>query len=184
MIKGEKVILRQVREEDLPLLYQWINNPEIARLWYGRNKPRSKEWVKKHFAPIIDGKSESTCRIIELKGRPIGFMYNTPEKEDDGSGFSGRVELDIMIGEKSEWGRGYGTDALRAMIKYAFTKQKAERVFIMPRTTNARAIHVYEKVGFKKEGVLRHFEKFESKWIDCIMMSILKNEFKKQKNSL
>jgi RimJ/RimL family protein N-acetyltransferase len=88
------------------------------------------------------------------------------------------VELDIMIGDISQQGKGYGQDALKAMINYAFTQQKAERVFIMPRVTNKRAIHVYEKVGFKKEGVLRHYEKFEGLWIDSLMMAILRDEFK------
>lgn len=44
--------------------------------------------------------------------------------------------------------------------------QGAERVFLTPRLINPRAIHVYEKVGFKREGVLRHFEKFEGQWIE------------------
>lgn len=181
MIKGKKVALRLAQRKDFPLLYKWINNPEIAKFWYGRDKSRSKEWVEKHFTPMVQGKGESQCWIIEVQKKPIGFIYNTPEKEDDGTRFSGRVELDIMIGEKGKWGKGYGTDALRTMINYAFTKQGAERVFIMARVSNVRAIHVYEKVGFKKEGILRHYEKFESKWIDCVMMSILRGEFKRQK---
>jgi RimJ/RimL family protein N-acetyltransferase len=179
MIKGKKVILRKAQRKDFSLLYKWINDPEMASFWYGRDKPRSKNWVKKHFTPMVQGKDKSQCWIIEVSKQPIGFMYNTPQKEDDDTRFSGRVELDIMIGEKSEWRKGYGSDALKAMTRYAFIKQKAERVFIIPRVSNSRAIHVYEKVGFKKEGILRHYEKFEGKWIDCLMMSILKDEFKK-----
>lgn len=90
----------------------------------------------------------------------------------------GRVELDILIGDKTKRDKGYGSDALKATLNYAFNVQGAERVFIIPRTINPRAIHVYEKVGFKKEGVLRHHEKFEGKWIDSVMMSVLKDEFK------
>lgn len=178
MIKGKKTTLRKLQKKDFSLLYKWINDPQVARFWYGRDKPRSKEWVKKHFTPILQGKNKSQCWIIEAKGKPIGFMYNTPEKEDDSTKFSGRVELDIMIGEPSQWGKGCGTDALGAMVNYAFGKQKAQRVYIMPRTSNPRAIHVYKKVGFKKEGTLRHYEKFEGKWINCLMMAILRQEFR------
>lgn len=179
MIKGEKVILRPIRQEDLPVLYKWINDPEIMGFWYGRDKPRSMEWIKKHFMMMTEGESPSECWIIEVGRKPIGYMYNTPSKDEDSGEFTGRVELDILIGEKTEWGKGYGTDAMKAMLDYTFNQQKAERVFIMPRISNARAIHVYEKVGFKKEGILRHFEKFEGKWIDSLMMSILRDEFKK-----
>jgi len=159
MIKGKKVILRPVRKIDFPLLHKWINDPEIARFWYGQDKPRSQEWIEKHFTPMVEGKSESSCWIIEAE-KALGFMYNTPQKEDDGEEFSGRVELDIMIGDSGEQGKGYGTDALRTMINYAFKKQKAERVFIMPRSNNKRAIHVYEKAGFKVEGTRENFNWF------------------------
>ena len=160
-------------------MYKWFNNPEVLEFWYGRDKPKTKAWIKKHFEPIIAGKKASQAWAIEAEGKLIGYMYNTPEKNDEGE-FTGRLELDILIGEKDKWEKGYGSDALRAMLTYAFDKQKAERVFLMPRTHNKRAIYVYEKVGFKKEGVLRHFEKFEGKWTDNIMMSILKGEFKKR----
>lgn len=176
IIKGKKLNLRKIEEKDLPSLYKWINNPAVSRFWYGRDKPRSMEWIKKHFMPMIIGKRESNCWIIEAGTKPIGFMYNTPGKNDDNE-FNGRVELDILIGEDKEWGKGYGTDALLTMIKYAFSEQKAERVFLTPRVSNSRAIHLYQKAGFKHEGVLRHFDKFEGEWTNCLMMSIIKDDF-------
>jgi len=178
MIKGKKVILRKLRKEDFPTLFRWFNDPEVLAFWYGKDRPRSMTWIKKHFEPIIAGKSASQAWAIEAKGRLIGYMYNTPSKDEDTGKFTGRVELDILIGEKDEWGKGCGPDALRTMIAYAFNKQKAERVFIMPWIHNKRAIHVYEKVGLKREGVLRHFEKLEGKWVDNLMMSILRKDFK------
>lgn len=177
MLKGKHITLRKLRKSDFPYLHQWINDSTIRRFWYGEDRPRSKQWVNKHFTSILTHKNPSQCWIIEVKAKPIGFMYNTPEKNDDGE-FLGRVELDIMIGNKIQWGKGYGTDALKTMINYAFTTQKAERVYMTPRDTNTRAIHVYQKAGFKKEGIMRHFEKFEGKWINCLMMAIIKDEFK------
>lgn len=178
MIKGEKVALRPIRQDDFPILHKWINDPKIVEFWYGCDKPRSMKWVKKHFTDVVSGEDLSSGWIVEAKGKPIGFMYNTPDKDDD-KRFTGRVELDIMIGETNEQGKGHGVNALKAMITYAFEKQGAERVYIIPQTTNVRAIHVYEKVGFKREGVLRHFEKHEGEWFDSIMMAIIKEEFKK-----
>lgn len=177
LIKGEKVVLRPLHQGDFQILYKWINDPEIMKLWYGRDKPRSKEWVEKHFTSILEEKDPSQCWTIEVEGKPIGYIYNTPEKDGDTGEFNGRIELDILIGEKDEWNKGYGTDALLAMVNHAFSVQKAERVWLTPRSSNPRAIHVYEKVGFKQEGILRHFEKFEGKWINCVMMSLLKDEF-------
>lgn len=180
MLKEEKIILRSAKKEDILFFHRWINDPKIMTFWYGRDKPKTLAWAKKHFLPMVVGKSPSECWTMEVEGKPIGFMYNTPSQDGDTGEFTGRVELDILVGDKGEQGKGYGTDALRAMITYAFKKQKAERVFISPRVSNERAIHVYEKVGFKKEGILRHYEKFEGKWIDCLMMAILRDEFKKK----
>lgn len=178
MIKGVKVILRPLGKADFPLLQKWLNDPQTIAFWYGRDKPRSMEWVKKHYLPSIEGKVIWRYWVIEVDGKTIGYICNTPEENDDHE-FSGRIELDILIGVKNEWGKGYGTDALRAMVNYAFNEQGAERVYIVPSTINPRAIHVYEKVGFKMEGILRHYEKFEGKWINGVMMAILKDEFKK-----
>lgn len=140
MIKGNKVFLRSAKEQDFPFLYKWVNNPAVVRFWYGKDKPRSMDWIEKHFKPIIKGKSNSTCWIIEIKDKPIGFMYNNVDKNDDKE-FTGRVELDILIGENKEWGKGYGADALRTIVRYAFGTQRAERAYLTPHTENARAIH-------------------------------------------
>lgn len=180
VFREEKFVLRPAKKEDIPLFHKWINDPEVMSFWYGRDKTKTLAWAKKHFLPIIKGKSSSQCWTIEVGGKPIGFMYNTPSQDEDTSEFTGRVELDILIGDKGEQGKGCGTNALRTMVTYAFNEQKAERVFVSPRVSNERAIHVYEKVGFKKEGILRHYEKFEGKWIDCLMMAIIKDGSKKQ----
>lgn len=107
----------------------------------------------------------------------FGVVFNTFETNDDNE-FSGRVEIDIMIGDSDQWGKGYGADALNTMVRYCFDNLKAERVYLIPRNNNPRAVHVYEKVGFKKEGILRHWEKFEGEWIDGVIMAIIKEDYK------
>jgi len=177
-IQGDKVKLRPIHKDDVEILHKWINAPEVAGFWYGRDKPRSLNWVRKHFEKIIKGKDKSECWMIELESRPIGFMYNTLASDEEGNS-KRRVELDIMIGEKKEWRKGFATDALRVMIKYAFEVQKAGRVFLTPLVRNKKAIDLYKKIGFKEEGVLRYFEEFEGKWEDFLMMSIIRPEYRR-----
>lgn len=180
MIKGDRVVLRSVTSRDYPLIRKWINSPEVAKYWYGRDKPRTLEWLRQHFTSIAHDTNPSQSWLIEVEGAPIGYTYNTRYVHDDDE-FSGRVELDILIGETAKWGKGFGTDALKTLVKYVFMHLNAERVFLTPRIGNKRAIHVYEKAGFRREGILRHFEKFEGKWVDCVMMSILRSEFTQMK---
>lgn len=179
VFKGEKVTLRSITTKDYPAIHSWINHPEVAKYWYGKDKPRTLAWFEQHIRSIANDTNPCQSWMIEVEGTPIGFMYNTQYIHDDGE-FTGRVELDILIGDTTRWGKGYGTDALVTLMQYVFSEQRAERIFLTPRIINKRAIHVYEKAGFKKEGVLRHFEKFEGEWVDCIMMSILSDEFKKK----
>lgn len=168
-----------MKKDDFDLLRKWHNDPEVMQFWYGRDKPRPLQWIRKHYTPAIQRRKDCAYWMIELEGKQIGYICNTAQKNDEWECL-GIVEIDILIGDKSKWEKGLGLDALKAMIGYAFNIQKAERVFLVPRVNNLRAIHVYKKAGFKKEGILRHYEKFEGKWIDGVMMSILRKEFKRQ----
>lgn len=148
MIKGKKVSLRPIKKTDFDLIIKWINHPKILPFWHGRSDIKTKEWVKQHYSKIIKEEDASLCFIIEFKNKPIGFMYNTPVVND--GIFSGAIELDILIGDHQLWNQGLGQDALKTMINFAFSKQNAERVFLIPREHNLRAIHVYQKICQKK----------------------------------
>src|SRR5690349_11316823 len=66
-----------------------------------------------------------------------------------------RAVFAIVIGEKNEWGKGYGTEATALITGYAFETLNLNRVSLRVYEENERGIKAYEKVGFKKEGVLR-----------------------------
>jgi len=74
-------------------------------------------------------------------------------------------------------GKGYGSDALKTLIKYLFENFNINKIWIEARVNNPRAIRAYEKAGFKKEGVLREEDYFEGKFVDCIRFGILRKEF-------
>jgi RimJ/RimL family protein N-acetyltransferase len=84
----------------------------------------------------------------------------------------------IVIGDKSQWGKGYGTDAMRVLMRLAFDKMNLHRLALHVFDYNTRAIASYEKCGFKREGVLRGDHFARGKYHDTILMAILESEYR------
>ncbi len=83
----------------------------------------------------------------------------------------------IGIGDRQDWGKGYGTEALRLILRFAFTEINLNRVALNVFDYNARAIRSYEKAGFKHEGRARGALLRDGKRSDLIYMSILRDEW-------
>ncbi|MBU7025134.1 MAG: GNAT family N-acetyltransferase, partial [Theionarchaea archaeon] len=88
-----------------------------------------------------------------------------------------KAELGIFIGEKKYWGKGYGTEAVRLGLKLAFEALNLNKVYLRAFINNKRAQKCYEKAGFKKEGILRQDMFKNGNYIDCIVYSILMEEY-------
>jgi RimJ/RimL family protein N-acetyltransferase len=172
-LRGKRVYFRPLEKEDLPSLHRWLNDPEIRRI-YGEVFPRSlaeeKEWLEKMY----DDRSKiwfalalnETDTIIGDGGfLRIDYMWRT-------------ADLSILIGKKSEWSKGYGTEAVRLLVEFGFQKLNLHRIGIGVFPFNTRAIRTYEKVGFKREGVLRDGYYCDNTYHDVILMSIMEEEFR------
>lgn len=88
-----------------------------------------------------------------------------------------RASLGIVIGEKSEWGKGLGSDALRTVLVYAFRELNLHKVSLRVFRNNERAIKSYERCGFSREGIEREQVFKDGKYHDLYVMSILDREF-------
>ena len=85
--------------------------------------------------------------------------------------------LGIVIGEKEYWGKGYGTEAVKTMLRYAFHELGLNRVELETYSFNPRAQRCYERAGFRREGVRRGALYRDGKFHDIIIMGILREEF-------
>jgi RimJ/RimL family protein N-acetyltransferase len=83
----------------------------------------------------------------------------------------------IVVGDKTEWGKGYGSEATQLMVGHAFETLNLNRVWLRVFEYNARGIRAYEKVGFKKEGVLRQDRFQDGRYWDTFAMAILRDEY-------
>ncbi len=160
---GDKVILRPMTPTDIPLFYKWATQSDATPFWYGelyKNKvPTYKEFLKDWQPHYFDGSKPEEGRSFKITalGKPIGQInYNKINAN------SKSVELDILIADDLNKGKGYGSDALKTLTKYLFQNFDIETCWIEAVTDNPRAIGAYKKAGFQStHSVSKNGVKFE-----------------------
>jgi diamine N-acetyltransferase len=89
------------------------------------------------------------------------------------------AELQIRIGDVSERGHGAGTDAVRLLLKFGFDDLNLHRIFLHVFADNRAALQTYEKCGFKREGTLRDTAHIDGRYVDVVVMGILRGEIER-----
>jgi [ribosomal protein S5]-alanine N-acetyltransferase len=169
---GAKVYLRPLGLEDAAALTTWLNDPEVTR----------------HlliYRPLTRMAEEAFLRKISESETDVGLGIVVRETEQFLGGlglhqfdFRNRhAQFGIFLGEKSAWGKGYGTEATRLMVRYAFATLNLNRVWLHVYEYNERALRVYEKVGFRTEGRLRQDTFRDGRFWDTIVMAMLREEW-------
>lgn len=184
IINGEKIRLRAAEKEDLPLFLRWINDAEVAENLL-LITPISRFEEDKWYESMMARSPYEHVLVIEVKdsqdqegNTPIG---NCQFLEIDWRSRSS--EIGIMIGEKSYWNQGYGTETMRLMLKYGFNTLNLHRIWLRVFEQNKRGIRAYEKAGFIHEGKYRQAEFKHGKYQDVLLMSILKDEWRERQLS-
>ena len=159
-LRGRVVDLRPVADDDAPLLLEILDEPDVARWW------RRSEWER------VDERDAVTFAIA-LDGAVVGCIQY--DEETDPDYFSAAVDIFVS---SAVHGRGVGSDALRTLIAWLIDVRGHHRLTVDPAAANARAIHVYEKLGFRPVGVLRGYERVAGgSWRDALLMELLAAEF-------
>ncbi len=171
---GKKVRLRPIEPEDVPLLLRWING-SAALEWLQRRLPLTRRQEQAWAARAATDPQMPTFIIQTLRGADIGVLGLQLE--------AGRGVFGIAIHEPQYWARGFGQDAVEVLVNSAFEVLPLQRIELLVLPDNVRAIRCYEKVGFKREGLLRSYIYSRGKMQDMIVMSILHEEWKRKAGS-
>lgn len=177
MLKGERVNLRAVELSDMRLFWSWLNDPDVMVYW-GRpgNTESLEEVTRREQAEANRGNSRKY--VIETRdGKPIGQIDYY-----DLSWQTSSAWVSIMVADKEYWGGGYGTDAMRTLLRHLFVQMRLHRVSLTVHESNVRARRSYEKNGFVAEGVLRDWAYFDGRWVNGVIMSILDRDFLASRN--
>ncbi len=176
MIKSDDITIcpMQDEESDYQLMAKWLSDPRVYEFIHG--KPKDLIWAKNKYGPRIRKEEPVNACIIEFKNQPIGYIqyFNIKpyEKDYEMKNTKDIWAIDLWIGEVEFWDKGIGSQALKLLKDYIFKKLHAKKIIIDPHTDNPRAIHVYEKVGFKKIKILKKHELYKNKKVDAWLMEI------------
>ena len=176
MIIGDRVRLRAINHDDLQLFVEWLNDPEVIE-GLEQYFPLSIDQEEKWFENMLSSPPEEHPMMIEVKSNdgwlPVG---NCGFMKIDWRVRS--AEFGIFIGEKQYWSQGFGTEAVQLLMQHGFDTLNLNRVFLRVYETNKRAIRAYEKVGFSHEGRLRKAHFYNGEYMDVLLMSMLRQEWK------
>ncbi|MBI5289207.1 MAG: GNAT family N-acetyltransferase [Chloroflexi bacterium] len=174
MLKGRIVNLRARELADAERMHRWINDREVTATLGNRylwSLAAEEEFLRGQTSRPPSFPDQSFA--IETKdGRHIGttgLHRASPENRN--------AEMGIMVGEKDCWSRGYGTDALITLLRFAFGEMNLHRVELHVYADNERGIACYRKCGFVEEVCLRQFRYRNGQWIDGLEMGVLVHEF-------
>ena len=174
IIRGAHVFLRAAERDDLPLFARWFNDAEVLRNLAMR-APMSDAGEAAWFDRMLAAQGTTDYHFVICllaDARPIGTigLHGLDLR-------SGNAEFGIAIGEKSEWGKGHGTDALRAICDFGFGELRLQRISLLVYEGNERARRSYQKAGFIPEGTLRRAHYARGEHHDVHVMSLLRDEW-------
>ena len=175
LLIGKRLYLRPIELGDINKTYLgWMHDGDVTRYLESRfNKPEIKdliefyEKIKKsnrdYMFSIIAKGTDAHIGNIKLGGINYNHKY---------------ADLGIMIGDKRYWNRGYGQEASKILLRYAFRSLKLDKVILGVYGDHKGAIKAYKKVGFKIEGRIRDLYRLGRARTDKVIMGISRKEFK------
>lgn len=171
MFRGQNVLLRAVKRDDMLRQWEAENDAEIYFLDGGRPRPTSLESLLTYYDQNAGKDNGSVSFAIEADGDYIGHcgLYNTDTT-------ALHCELGIEINDKGYWGRGYGREVVHLLLDYAFQHMNMNRVWLNTHSENERAIRCYKACGFVEEGRLRQHIWVNGRYVDRVVMGVLRGE--------
>ena len=166
--------LRELEKKDLPAINRWRNDPELIALLGAPFRFINLNVDERWFENYMSNRGSAVrCAIIEEGADAIlGLVSLVSIDYQNQCG-----ELHLMIGDKENRGKGLGTFAIHAMLQHAFYNMNLQRVEFTVLEENTRAWHLYERIGFVREGIKRKAKYKNGKFVNMVIYSMLKEEY-------
>jgi RimJ/RimL family protein N-acetyltransferase len=171
MLKGQKILLRPVEIEDIPLLAEWKNN-------------RDDTISLNSYKPVTELQEEARYSLEQEDNRSYSFIIEAREEEAGYCGLqnidwiSRRAEINILITSENRQ-KGYGKEAIQLLLTFAFNDLNLHRIYLTCIYDNKSALNLYKSTGFKDEGILRQHIYTDGRYEDMHLLGMLKEEWLK-----
>ncbi len=165
--------LRELERKDLREINKWRNDKDLIDCLGATFRFINNEVDEKWFDNYMSGRNTQVrCSIVDESDNILGLVSLV--KIDN---INQSAELHIMIGGLNNRGKGIGTFAVKGVLNHAFFNLNLNRIELTVLSNNERAIALYEKIGFKREGIKRKARYKNGKFVDMILYSLLKDEY-------
>ena len=159
------ILLRPTEVDDLSFV--------VASEQRDENSAFVMQWTYDQHRSALYGTDLAHLIIKNGDSQPVGFILLAGLESSHQSIEFRRIVVTVK-------GRGYGQEAIQQVKRFAFTRLSAHRLWLDVKETNRRARYIYEKLGFREEGVLRECLKTGDTFESLVVMSILSHEYFQQ----
>jgi RimJ/RimL family protein N-acetyltransferase len=145
-----------LREEDLPMLREWLQRPHVARWW---GPAESIEELREDYVAQVEEPNATRAYIAKLGGEPVGFIQCYVVMDSGGGWWEDETDpgargTDQFLADEHRLGQGLGRAMVRAFVERLFDDARVTVVQTDPEPTNERAIRCYTRAGFEPVGVV------------------------------
>jgi RimJ/RimL family protein N-acetyltransferase len=169
-IKKRRISLGAFGSEEVERTLEWVNDDEVTR-YTGTSSPISAVEHKAYWEREIKNQRRRTFAIMTSDGRHIG---NVGLRDIDWT--ARNAELYVYIGVAEYREKGYGSEAIEALVEFAFERLNLHRVFVRVFEYNERGMKSFKKCGFVEEGVLKEQVFRDGKYHDATVLGIIRKE--------
>lgn len=170
---GNKVLIRHLGRQDLKRIKGWFRNQELISLAFGiQGDAQTLQKIADDYYREIFWWQKNALAIDTVGGETIGFMKYTLREDTEI-----HAKVGILIGERPYWEHGYGTEAMRMLVRYLFEQVKVDRVELDTAEFNGRAQRSFEKCGFRRLGSFTEVSYHDGRSSQKIWMSMDRGDF-------
>jgi RimJ/RimL family protein N-acetyltransferase len=177
VLDTHRLLLRELRDEDTTAIHAYASDAEVVRyLDWGPNTPEETA----QFLALARTTREAVPRTtyhVAIALRDAGELVGGCRIEIR-SAANGAGDLGYVLA-RSHWGRGYATEAIRALVGFGFEHLALHRIWATCDVRNAASARVLEKVGMEREGYLRHSVRRRGEWRDSYLYAILEPDWQR-----
>jgi [ribosomal protein S5]-alanine N-acetyltransferase len=174
-LETERLMLREIEEDDWVSVHRYASDPAVSRflIWGPNTEEQSRDYVRSIQAYRLEGPRNRVLlgMVCKDSGELIGGIGITR-----GNGDAGSAEIGYSL-HPDYWGRGYATEAARALIEFGFREWRLHRVHARCDPENVGSARVMEKCGMRLEGHFRKLVMVKGEWRDRLTYAILDEEW-------
>lgn len=175
VLAGERIYLSHIVRSDLGAFKRWFADLELTVYLGQPGMSYRPEHEESWYDEMVSSTRGTALRTFGIMVRDGNQLIGSVSLMDINAA-NGTAELGIAIGERSMWGQGYGTEAVRLITEYGFTFLNLQTVYLWHAGFNARGRRAYEKAGFRDAGRIRNALVFDGQRYDKMLMDCTRTD--------